>query len=95
MHTGDLVVIDNLSVCHKADASAHVPVDSDIEQSKLRILHRSTVAGWDHKPFDPVDGPLKGIRHLDIFGRNPLNQDGVWIGGGIGFRWDDSIKMRN
>jgi len=31
---------------------------------------------------------------VDIFSENPLGE-GVWIGGGIGFRWDDSIKMQN
>jgi len=31
---------------------------------------------------------------LDINSKNPVGE-GVWIGGGIGFRWDDSIHMQN
>ena len=41
--------------------------------------------------FKPVDLP----QAVDIHSANPLNADGVWIGGGIGFRWDDDIHMQN
>jgi taurine dioxygenase len=43
--------------------------------------------------FDP---PEKfGVSHMiNIQGRNPFGK-GVFIGGGLGFRWDPSIKMQN
>jgi taurine dioxygenase len=31
---------------------------------------------------------------LNIFGPSPLG-DGVWQGGGLGFRWDDQLPMQN
>jgi taurine dioxygenase len=31
---------------------------------------------------------------VDIYGPNPFGA-GVWQGGGIGFRWDDGIRMQN
>jgi len=89
--TGDLVVIDNLSVAHKADGSGHKPIDGHGEDH-LRIVHRSTVRG--KKPFHP-DELLPGVRFIDMEGPNPFNADGVWQPGGLGFRWDESIPMQN
>jgi len=88
--TGDLVIIDNLAVAHKADATAH-------ERSKsadgLRILHRTTVRGLG--PFH-ADAVLPGVGRIPIeYGRHPFNPDGVWEPGGLGYRWDDSIRMQN
>lgn len=54
----------------------------------LRILHRTTVKAM--ADFKPPDLP----QAVDIFGANPLGE-GVWIGGGIGFRWDDNVHMQN
>jgi taurine dioxygenase len=81
----DCVFIDNLAVAHRAAPEAHLPV----EQQGLRIMHRSTVLavhdlapGFDLPAFVSIQGP------------NPFSQ-GVWHGGGVGFRWDESIPMRN
>eukprot|EP00290_Baffinella_frigidus_P008402 CAMPEP_0180137666 /NCGR_PEP_ID=MMETSP0986-20121125/12374_1 /TAXON_ID=697907 /ORGANISM="non described non described, Strain CCMP2293" /LENGTH=352 /DNA_ID=CAMNT_0022079223 /DNA_START=89 /DNA_END=1147 /DNA_ORIENTATION=- len=82
---GDLVVIDNFAVGHRAAPTAHMSV----EKQGLRILHRTTVKAMGD--FKPENLP----QAVDIFAPNPLGDDGVWIGGGIGFRWDESIKMQN
>lgn len=81
----DCVFIDNLAVAHRALPEAHMPA----EQQGLRIMHRSTVRGV--QDFTPHFGlPMV----FDINGPSPFG-DGVWHGGGIGFRWDDGIPMRN
>lgn len=99
--TGDLVVIDNLAVAHRAAPSAH---DAS---NDLRIMHRTTVQGM--VSFDPDQhAGEKRLREiwsalvkqgmpnvLDIMGRNPFNKDGVWQGGGLGYRWDEKIRMQN
>jgi taurine dioxygenase len=84
-HENDCVFIDNLAVAHRAAPEAHMPV----EQQGLRIMHRSTVRGvHDLAPGHGL--PL----HVNIDGPNPFGQ-GVWRGGGVGFRWDEGIPMRN
>jgi taurine dioxygenase len=81
----DCVFIDNLAVAHRAAPEAHLPV----EQQGLRIMHRSTVRGV--QDLAPDFGlPM----HVNIHGPSPLG-DGVWQGGGIGFRWDDDVRMQN
>ncbi len=81
----DCVFIDNLAVAHRASPEAHLPV----EEQGLRIMHRSTVRGV--QDLAPDFGlPLQ----VDIYGPNPFGA-GVWQGGGIGFRWDDGIRMQN
>lgn len=81
----DCVFIDNLAVAHRAAPEAHMPV----EQQGLRIMHRSTVRGiCDLAPGFGLP------QHVDIQGANPFGE-GVWQGGGTGFRWDDGIRMRN
>ncbi len=81
----DCVFIDNLAVAHRASPEAHMPV----AQQGLRIMHRSTVRGvQDLAPG--FDLP----QHVPIDGPNPIGE-GVWQGGGVGFRWDDGIRMRN
>lgn len=83
--TNDCVFIDNLAVAHRAAPEAHMPV----EQQGLRIMHRSTVKGV--QDLAPAFGlPL----HVNIDGPNPVGE-GVWQGGGIGFRWEEGIPMRN
>ncbi len=81
----DCVFIDNLAVAHRAAPEAHMPV----AQQGLRIMHRSTVKGV--KDLAPRFGLPQ---HVAINGPNPVG-DGVWQGGGIGFRWDDGIRMQN
>jgi taurine dioxygenase len=81
----DVVFIDNLAVAHRAAPEAHMPAESQ----GLRIMHRSTVRGVH--PLAPDTGLPQ---HLDINGPSPFGP-GVWQGGGVGFRWDDNIPMRN
>ena len=60
---GDVLLIDNLAVAHRAEPSAHDP------SADLRILHRTTVAG--RAPLDPP--PSAGLPpFLYIWGQNPL-----------------------
>lgn len=81
----DCVFIDNLAVAHRAAPEAHMPA----EQQGLRIMHRSTVQGVkDLAPGFALP------QHVRIDGPNPIGE-GVWQGGGIGFRWQDGIPMRN
>jgi len=81
----DCVFIDNLAVAHRAAPEAHMPV----ERQGLRIMHRSTVKGV--KDLAPGFGLPIRVR---IDGPNPVGE-GVWKGGGVGFRWEDGIPMRN
>lgn len=81
----DCIFIDNLAVAHRAAPEAHLPA----EQQGLRIMHRSTVRGV--QPLSPGFGLPP---YLNIQGPSPFG-DGVWQGGGIGFRWDDGIPMQN
>jgi taurine dioxygenase len=81
----DCVFIDNLAVAHRAAPEAHLPV----EEQGLRIMHRSTVKGVQNLA-PGFDLP----QHVNIDGPNPVGA-GVWQGGGVGFRWEEGIKMRN
>ncbi|MDR9428743.1 MAG: TauD/TfdA family dioxygenase [Salibaculum sp.] len=81
----DCVFIDNLAVAHRAAPEAHMPADAQ----GLRIMHRSTVRGT----HDLV--PDNGLpAELPIDGPSPFGE-GVWQGGGVGFRWEDGIPMQN
>jgi taurine dioxygenase len=52
-------------------------------------MHRSTVRGVsDLQPHFGL--PIR----IDIYRPSPFGE-GVWQSGGIGFRWDESIPMRN
>ena len=84
---GDCIIIDNLAIAHRASKQAH----TDANTQGLRILHRTTVAGMID--FDP---PAKfGLPPMiNVHGRNPFGK-GVFIGGGLGFRWDPNIHMQN
>eukprot|EP00933_Yihiella_yeosuensis_P066413 TRINITY_DN7067_c0_g1_i1.p1 TRINITY_DN7067_c0_g1~~TRINITY_DN7067_c0_g1_i1.p1 ORF type:complete len:406 (+),score=64.86 TRINITY_DN7067_c0_g1_i1:126-1343(+) len=86
---GDLVILDNLAVSHRATASAH---DAN---NGLRIVDRITVAGAVDLDLPSASGlpPF-----LYIFGDNPFNDGGVWQESdyfGVGFRWDSNATMRN
>lgn len=81
----DCVFIDNLAVAHRAAAQAHMPA----REQGLRIMHRSTVRGTEELAPDfglPARVPIEGP--------SPFG-DGVWQAGGVGFRWDAHIPMRN
>lgn len=81
----DCVFIDNLAVAHRAAPEAH----ADPEKQGLRIMHRSTVRAV--QALAPgYDLPL----HLEIDGPSPFGQ-GVWQGGGVGFRWEAGVPMQN
>lgn len=82
---GDMVFIDNLAIAHRAAPEAHEAAS----KQGLRVLHRTTVKAMVN--FDPPHGLPPA---LNVFGANPLGQ-GVWIGSGVGFRWDDGIRMQN
>jgi taurine dioxygenase len=81
----DCVFIDNLAVAHRAAPEAHMPAG----EQGLRIMHRSTVRGVQDL------APDFGLpSQLNIRGASPFG-DGVWHGGGVGFRWDSAIPMQN
>jgi taurine dioxygenase len=81
----DCLFIDNLAVAHRASPEAHLPP----EQQGLRIMHRSTVRGVQNLAPD-----FELPQYINIDGPSPLGE-GVWKGGGIGFRWEDGIPMQN
>lgn len=78
---GDVVVIDNLAVAHKAMPGAHKA------SSGLRILHRTTCEGLG--PLDPA--PELGFPiSLDTSRPCPWKDSSVvWVQGYVGFRWGD------
>ena len=90
---GDCIFIDNLAVAHRATPEAHRPAS----EVGLRILHRTTIRAEGY--FDPPFGLPPRLNIND--GRTPkrsLNIEGtagVWEGGGLGFRWDETIPMQN
>ncbi|CAK0835099.1 unnamed protein product, partial [Prorocentrum cordatum] len=86
---GDLLILDNLAVAHRASQSAHSTAGG------TRILHRTTVAG-----VRPVDaGPSSGLPpFLHIFGATPFQDGGVWQSSdyyGAGFKWNRTLLLRN
>lgn len=82
---GDCVFIDNLTVAHRAAPEAHQPA----AQQGLRIMHRTTV-----QAKDTLSPPFGLPQFLNIAGPNPFGR-GVWLSGGIGFRWNVGIAMQN
>lgn len=80
---GDLIVIDNLAVAHRAAPGAHNPA------SGLRILHR--VTGKGSGPLDP-DERLRMPASLDTNEPCPFSKDAVWAQGYVGFRWGNWEK---
>ncbi|CAD7925788.1 unnamed protein product [Amoebophrya sp. A25] len=103
---GDAVFIDNLTVAHRADPTAHEELQSvdaeaiienseekeDEPKAKLRIVHRVTIKGQDGI-LDPPPEVLPPV--LDIAGPNPFNTDGVWFHGNTGFEWDSDKRLQN
>ena len=82
---GDCVFVDNLAVAHRATAAAHQPRDAQ----GLRILHRSTVRG------EAALAPRFGLpQRLAIRGPRPA-ASGLWLAGGVGFRWDETVMYQN
>ena len=75
---GDVVIIDNLAVAHKAAPGAHTL------ESGLRILHRTTILSA--RPHDP---PAElGMPHtLPTTGACPFEAAAGWFEGYVGFRW--------
>eukprot|EP00392_Amoebophrya_sp_AT5.2_P008781 g8809.t1 len=102
---GDAVLIDNLSVAHRADPSAHEKVNAGqsltaadstqtrAEENFLRILHRVTIQGYPGVLHPPAETGLPP--QLNIAGRNPFNADGVWIHADTGFEWDAGKRLQN
>jgi taurine dioxygenase len=90
---GDCIFIDNLAVAHRATPEAHQP-SSEVG---LRILHRTTIRAESY--FDPPFGlPPRLDIHDSRTPKRALGIDdgaGVWDGGGLGFRWDETIPMQN
>ena len=86
---GDLLLVDNLAVAHRATTEAHR------RGIGLRVLHRTTVQGvWEIDP--PREAHLPPFAH--IWGANPLSADGYWRGAdyyGVGMRWNESCAFRN
>ena len=80
---GDIVIIDNLAVAHKAQPGAH-----DLA-SGLRILHRTTITS--KIPFDPP--AALGLPHelptdrVCPFKGPPQGGRPTWVEGYVGFRW--------
>lgn len=75
---GDVVIIDNLAVAHKASPGAHTLA------SGLRILHRTTILS--SRPHDPPPH-LKLPHTLPTDKRCPFEASATWCEGYVGFRW--------
>lgn len=87
---GDVLFIDNYAVGHRASPEAHQP-SKDVG---LRILHRAT----GKAPFQGFEPHFGLHQYMDIHGPNPFSNsdnEGVWIGGGIGFRYDPTLHYQN
>jgi len=84
--TGDLLFIDNWALAHRAAPEAHLPA----AQQGLRIMDRVTIKSPRNL------APHFGLpQHINIFKPHPLNADGIWQSGSVGFRWKDDIPMQN
>ena len=80
-----LVLALTLTLLTLTLTQAHQPAS----EVGLRILHRTTIRAPGY--FDP---PFDLPARMNINGRSPYGE-GVWSGGGIGFRWDETIPMQN
>ncbi|MDR9425189.1 MAG: TauD/TfdA family dioxygenase [Marinobacter sp.] len=84
--TGDLLFIDNWAVAHRAAPEAHMSA----EKQGLRIMDRVTI-----KAKQPL-APHFGLpQYINLSGPHPFNKDGIWLAGGVGFRWKDDIRLQN
>lgn len=87
---GDCIFIDNLAIAHRASEGAH----TDAKKQGLRILHRSTVKAM--KDFLPGRGlPATCTNRILEEANMHADGEGAFVGGGLGFRWDESIRMQN
>mmetsp|Transcript_16693 Transcript_16693/g.46230 ORF Transcript_16693/g.46230 Transcript_16693/m.46230 type:complete len:355 (-) Transcript_16693:177-1241(-) len=87
---GDCIFIDNLALAHKASPQAHF----DAKEQGLRILHRTTVKAM--KPFLPgFNLPSTATQELLMDAQETSKGKGVFVAGGLGFRWDSTIRMQN
>ena len=77
---GDVVIIDNLAVAHKAAPGAHAAV----EATGLRILHRTTILS--SRAHDPP-AHLALPHTLDTRAACPFEPPATWCEGYVGFRW--------
>ena len=75
---GDVVIIDNLAVAHKAAPGAHT-LDSG-----LRILHRTTVLS--QRAHDPP-ASLRMPFQMPTDRPCPFQAGATWCEGYVGFRW--------
>eukprot|EP00929_Paragymnodinium_shiwhaense_P087382 TRINITY_DN47578_c0_g1_i2.p1 TRINITY_DN47578_c0_g1~~TRINITY_DN47578_c0_g1_i2.p1 ORF type:complete len:380 (-),score=34.06 TRINITY_DN47578_c0_g1_i2:168-1307(-) len=87
---GDCIFIDNLAIAHRASEGAHAAA----KKQGLRVLHRTTVKAM--RDFLPGRGlpPTVTNRILQEANSNAGGR-GAFVSGGLGFRWDDSIRMQN
>lgn len=85
---GDCIFIDNWAIAHRASAEAH----ADKAKQGLRILHRTTVRAF--RPFSPPFG-LPDVATSDLLQAADTSGTGVFVPGGLGFRWDPTIRMQN
>ena len=77
---GDVIVIDNLAVAHKASPGAHTM------KSGLRILHRTTILSA--RPHDPP--PDLNLPHtMPTNVPYPFESGATWEEGYVGFRWGE------
>jgi len=87
---GDCIFIDNLAIAHRAAPEAH----QNATKQGLRILHRTTIKAM--KDFLPGFGlPATATRDLLVKANEASQDEGVFVAGGLGFRWDPSIRMQN
>jgi taurine dioxygenase len=86
---GDVLFIDNYAVGHRASPEAHQPASVQ----GLRIMHRTT----GKAPFTAFSPQFGLPLYVDINGPSPFGDDeeGVWIGGGIGFQFDEKLHFQN
>lgn len=87
---GDCIFIDNWAIAHRASPEAH------LDQSKqgLRILHRTTVKSPRPGPLPPKTWQLPTVVTQNLL-MSADRGEGVFVAGGLGFRWDPDIHMQN
>lgn len=85
---GDCIFIDNWAIAHRASPEAHM----DQSKQGLRILHRTTVKSPRPGPLPPKGLPSTATQELLM---SADCGEGVFVAGGLGFRWDPNIHMQN
>lgn len=83
---GDCIFIDNWAIAHRATPEAH------LAEQGLRILHRTTVRS-------PWPGPrcsaFAAFATPQLLAKADVSGQGVFVAGGLGFRWAKDIRMQN